>query len=290
LPWYTGPDDNTFPLYFDLMMYFGALRERSLVRNAVDAETWEILKGQLPSLGEGSDEFCDPTEEDWERLGALEIMICNYSRTSLVGLAREKIVETAQQWEADYLFWWDDDMRLEKSAFLRLFRHQKPVISALAFTARHPIHPVIYRLTEKWDVQNQAKVVERSDIVFDYPRDQLIGSEDIGGDLAVGAAVMLFDMDVFKQIPKPWFTSTGCGEDFFFCYRCQEHRVPRYVDTSVKTFHLEHAARWCDESSYWYAREHHRDLYQDAFKHEVINEVVGGKVITITPNGERRET
>ena len=29
-PWYAGADENTEPFYLDLMMYFGALRKRSI--------------------------------------------------------------------------------------------------------------------------------------------------------------------------------------------------------------------------------------------------------------------
>ena len=288
LPWYIGPDDTTFPLYFDLMMYFGALRERSLVRHSIlemlGPEAWNNVAADLPSLGEGRFPLADPTEEDWDRLGKLEIMICNYSRTSLVGLARENIVDMARKWDADFLFWWDDDMRFDLDAFMRLFRHDKPVISALAFTARPPIFPVIYRLTEKWDQQHQKMIVEKSDIVFDYPRDQLVGSVEIGGDLAMGAAVMLFNLDIFKTIPKPWFTSTGCGEDFFFCYRCQEYNIPRFVDTSVKSRHLEHTPRWCDEERYWHDREHGKQYYEQQYPELKVKDVVGGKVVATTPS------
>tara|TARA_R110000824_G_scaffold253662_1_gene442647 strand:+ start:760 stop:1638 length:879 start_codon:yes stop_codon:yes gene_type:complete len=268
-PWYTGPDDNTFPAHFDLMMYFGALRERSLWVNSLDDEEAEKVLEKLPSLDETSYDkgLADPTLEEWKKLGKLEIVLVNHSRTSLVGLAREMIVETAVDLKADYLFWWDDDMRFEKDAFLRLWRHQKPVISALAFTARDPIFPVIFRLTEKWDMANKNKVAEKSEIILDYPRDQLIGSADLGGDLALGAAVCLYDMAIFKQVPKPWFMSTGCGEDYFFSYRCKEFSIERWMDTSVKAAHVHHAVRWCDEKFYWESRENFAETYEQEFKY-----------------------
>tara|TARA_R110001606_G_scaffold19359_2_gene71159 strand:- start:1040 stop:1918 length:879 start_codon:yes stop_codon:yes gene_type:complete len=266
-PWYTGPDDNTFPAYFDMMMYFGALRERSMWVDSLDDEDVEKALDKLPSLDETSYDkgLSDPTLEEWRKLGKLEIILVNHSRTSLVGLAREMIVDTAVDLKADYLFWWDDDMRFEKDAFLRLWRHQKPVISALAFTARDPIFPVIFRLTEKWDMANKNKIVEKSEIVLDYPKDQLIGSADLGGDLALGAAVCLYDMNIFKQIPKPWFMSTGCGEDYFFSYRCKEFGVERWMDTSVKTAHVHHTVRWCDEEFYLNSRKEFSDTYEKEF-------------------------
>jgi hypothetical protein len=280
MPWYTGPDDHTFPLYFDQMMYFGALRERSMWVDAMPFQDAEDMLRKLPSLDEsGYDKvLADPTMEEWEKIGKLEIYLVNYSRTSLVGLARENIVDAAVNIDADYLFWWDDDMRFEKDAFLRLWRRQKPVTSALAFTSRHPIFPVMFRLTERWDNANNSKVIEKNEIVMDYPKDQLVGSEDIGGELALGAAVCLYDMRVFKQIPKPWFMSTGCGEDYFFSYRCKEFNIERYVDTSVKTDHLAYAPSWANEGAYWASRETEKEAYVDTFG-DCMKDVVNGKAV-----------
>ena len=283
MPWYTGPDDNTFPAYFDMMMYFGALRERSLWVNNLDDDEAKKLLEKLPSLDEISYDkgLADPTLEEWRSIGRLDIILVNHSRTSLVGLARELIVDTAVSIEADYLFWWDDDMLFNKDAFLRLWRHQKPVVSALAFTARKPSYPVIFRLTEKWDNVNNAKVIEKNELVMDYPKDQLMGNEDIGGELALGAAVCLYDMGLFKEVPKPWFMSTGCGEDYFFSYRCKEFGIQRYMDTSVKTEHLKHAPEWSGEDSYWRDREFNHEDYQKEFG-EHIKKVVDGKVVNDT--------
>lgn len=280
MPWYTGPDDNTFPLYFDQMMYFGALRERSLWVSELGAEASSKVIPNLPSLDEKDYEktLADPTSEEWGEIGKLEIFLVNYSRTSLVGLARERIVDISLGLDADYLFWWDDDMRFDKDAFLRLWRHKKPVVSALAFSARDPIFPVIFRLSEKWDNTVGAKVVEKNEILLDYPKDQLIGSEELGGELALGASVCLYDMAVFKEIPQPWFASTGCGEDYMFSYRCKEYGIPRYMDTSVKTQHLMHAPRWAGEDLYWHNREHNLPKYIDEFGSHV-KEVRNGEPV-----------
>jgi len=285
LPWYSGPDDSTFPLYFDQMSYYGGLRERTLWRDRLGHDKFMELLPMMPPLDmmPGKDGSADPTEEDWKRLGKLELMISNYSRLSLVGKAREYIVDMCLDWDADYLLWWDSDMRFDHSTFLRLFRHDKPVVGALAFTARHPIHPVMYRVIEKWDSINKLDMIEGSDIVLDYPKDQLVGNEEVNGKLAMGAAMTLYDMKVFKQIPKPWFSSTGCGEDFFFSVRCHKYNIPIYIDTAVKTQHKEHSPRWADEESYWREREVARDSYVAQFGNNVGHirdgELVQGKDI-----------
>ena len=260
LPWYAGPDETTFPFYFSLMSYFGAMRERSLWYKQVGKEAFSDTV--LPPLDEtqGDDGRAELTLEEWEAISPLELVLCNYSRTSLVGKAREHIVETALGVDADYIFWWDSDMLFDYSAFVRLWRHQVPVVGGLAFTARHPIFPVIYRINEVEVPGNRG--FESSEPVFDYPEDALITNEDVSGELAFGAAMMLTDVKVFREIPLPWFASTGCGEDWFFCHRCMEYGIPRYLDTSIKSQHKEHSPRWADEETYWQSREMMHDAYE----------------------------
>lgn len=278
LPWYAGPDVDTFPLYFDIMMYFGALRERSLLYDRFKRqdhldEFWRLLES-LPTLDEtGKDPRANPTREEWDRLSPLQIGICNYTRLSLVGRARELIVDSALEWDADWIFWWDHDMRFEHSTFMRLWRNNVPVCAALAFTARHPFHPVIYTVKEaRFDPRNKATLTESSAPLLDYPRDKLVSNEDVGGEIAFGSGVMLTKVDVFKEIPKPWFACTGCGEDWFFCHRCGEYGIRKYVDTRVKTQHKEHNARWSDEEAYWRERELVPEAYENLMKALIVRE------------------
>tara|TARA_R110000824_G_scaffold57612_1_gene156649 strand:- start:2387 stop:3223 length:837 start_codon:yes stop_codon:yes gene_type:complete len=258
LPWYQ-PDGDTFPVNLDMMMYLGGLQERS---RHVARDGFSCIDGLPPLELSGTDPLAEPTKEDWDRMGELEIMGSNYSRLSLVGKARELIVEMALEWDADYLFWWDADMRMQHSTFLRLWRHDVPAVGALAFTARDPIHPVIYRVSKRLDPLSGLEMVENSEVVLDYPRDALISSEDFGGDqIAGGGAAVLYNMDIFKEIPQPWFASTGCGEDWFFCNRLAEYNIPYHVDTGVKTQHKKHSPLWADEASYFESRDRIPEQY-----------------------------
>jgi len=269
--WYAGPDDNTAPYYQNFFGYLGALRQRTLFRQRMQAQGdvvgFELLEDSLPPLSEGFIDpmgLAEPTAEDYEKLGVLDIGMINRSRLSMVGRAREMVVEGAQEWGADWLLAWDSDMLFPVSGFMQLWRRQKLVCAALAFTARHPIHPVIYRMRTHRDPQG-FDVIDGSDIVLDYPRDALLDDAVVGGPLAFGAGMVLFDMRVFRELPKPWFNSTGCGEDWFFCHRLSKHGIPRYVDTCVKTMHKEHTARWACEETYWPERLAARQTYADLF-------------------------
>lgn len=272
LPWYNGPNEDTFDLYFDLMMYFGALRERSLWVSRLGADLVKDL--ELPPLSEGVEgDKAEPTIEEWESLGEFQLGVANYARTSLVGLARECCVDMALEWDADYILFWDADMKFERAAFLELWRTQKPVVGALAFTARYPVVPVIYSVTQE-KLKDGGYLVESSQPFFNYPEDSIVTNDTVDGELAFGSGVMLIDMKVFKVIPKPWFTSTGCGEDWFFCHRCAEFNVERVVNTKVKTKHKEHVARWVDEAVYKDERRQrgheYKEVYGDVVKWEEI--------------------
>jgi len=277
-PWYTGPDQDTYHLYFDHCAYYGALRERSLWRSRAGKENFDKILPLLPPLDEhGADVgWGEPSAQEWDDLGELQLALNNRGRISLVGKAREMIAEDALDWGADYLLSWDADMLFPHWAFLQLWRAKKPVVAALAFTARPPFVPVMYKISDK--VSRAGTTIYQSDTVLDYPRDQLFGSEDLGGELAFGTGLVLYDMKVFRELPKPWFNTTGAGEDWFFCHRCAEYGIPRYVDTRVKTIHKEHTPRWVGEESYWRDRELRADEYKKLYG-DSVRRVEGGKLV-----------
>ena len=268
MPWYDGPDVKTFAMYQDFFMYLGQLRERTIFREAIGKEEFDKILPTLPSLHIGA----DPTIEDYDRMGKLDIALIDYSQTSLVGKARDLIIEGALQWEADYVFMWDADMGFEYSSFLNLWRHNVPVVGALAFTARPPFYPVIMRIIEQSHSNDLPSFT--SEIVFDYPKDQLITNKDVGGAIAFGSGVILLNTAIFKQIPQPWFYSTGCGEDFHFCTRCHEYGIQRYVDTSVKTTHKRWDVDFISEEYYEKYKEENQQIYKDNWPESAGIEVV----------------
>jgi len=62
---------------------------------------------------------------------------------------------------------------------------------------------------------------------------------------ATGAGCIMYDMDIFKKMPDPWFKfrtneSTGLpvGEDIGFCEDLKEAGYRIFVDTAVPSDHL----------------------------------------------------
>jgi GT2 family glycosyltransferase len=162
---------------------------------------------------------------------------------SLVGMARERIVERCLEWGADYIMWADDDMILPNSALLSLYRNQKDICGALAFTSRDPIQPVIYKFKKIFDEQTQQDGTDIS-VIEDYERDALQKVD------AIGSGVVLVKADAYRKMGKPWYSSYGMGEDIFRCHRAAQHGIEVWVDTRVKTHHKKAMPQWHNEDVY----------------------------------------
>jgi hypothetical protein len=116
--------------------------------------------------------------------------------------------------------------------FERLYKHQKDIVGALAFTRFAPHKPVIYIMDEGFDpVEKKNYYTSRAWLA--YPKDQLVECD------AVGFGAVLINVDVLKKLPKPWFTAaTGMGEDIQFCYEARRAGIKVYMDTATKLGHL----------------------------------------------------
>jgi len=216
------------------------------------SKTTRILIG-LPSY-KGPHKWCfDNHYEMMYRLGRLaerephrfEFNLCSEVGNSQIGQARDRLCQAALDQDMDYVLFWDDDMRFPTDSFERLLAHKKPVIGCLAFTARQPITPVLYRFTRGWDFKDRRN---RIDIypIFRYERDSLVKVDGLG------SAMLLIKTSVFRTIPKPWFYGhINCGEDIHFAVQCYENNIPIFCDTSLKAQHYPNeVSQWHDEDMF----------------------------------------
>lgn len=248
LPWYQGAHRDVSAQMLTLFNYFGKLSERLRYLNSqrpLSESQWYL--DWLPKL----DPY-DPTgdaEVTLDMVGTeIEFSIADQMGCSLIGLARERCVDVALGWEADYVFFFDSDMHVPTSAFLKLLRNDVPIVAALAFTGRDPITPVVYKAEEIYepDPEREGEGLIHFDYspVLHYEKDALQQVD------AIGSGVMLIKAEVFKQIKKPWFYTVGVGEDIYFCLRAKREGIPVYVDTRVKTPHLMTYSGWQTEAKY----------------------------------------
>jgi len=145
----------------------------------------------------------------------------------LIHDARNLLVKEAKRIEAHYILFLDDDMILPTDLFVRLFNHQAPIVSALAFKRRPPYEPCIYH----WEFnKNNGMLGVR-------PAYELVkkGLKKVD---ATGFGAILINMEVFDKIKEPWFELRDYGEDIDFCLKCYDAGIPIYCDTDLIVQHI----------------------------------------------------
>jgi len=156
----------------------------------------------------------------------------------LTALAREKLVEQALASGMDYIFMYDDDMILPIDTVEYLLgdmeKHpEMDVVAPLAFMRNPPHYAVIYTTIEGYDQQKHQPYFINQ-FVKNYPKDTLIECD------AVGFGAVLIKMETVRKMKAPYFFSTtGSGEDIYFCMKSRQEAGARiFMDTRVKLGHL----------------------------------------------------
>ena len=155
---------------------------------------------------------------------------------TLIFTQREKLVDEALEWGADYVLWVDSDMRFPANTIEIMLSRNVPILGVNATTRREPVMPTAMNL--KLDrSDNEVKQV--------WTKIESRGKKGIEQVTAVGFGVTLIKTDVFKKLPKPWhdviWTDHGnvIGEDVSFCVKCLEQDIPVFVDHEL-SMHIGH--------------------------------------------------
>lgn len=155
---------------------------------------------------------------------------------TLIFTQREKLVDEALEWGADYVLWIDSDMRFPANTIEIMLARDVPILGVNATTRREPVMPTAMNL--KLDrSDNEVKQV--------WTKIESRGKQGIEQVTAVGFGVTLIKTDVFKKVPKPWhdviWTDHGnvIGEDVSFCVKCLEQDIPVFVDHEL-SMHIGH--------------------------------------------------
>lgn len=140
---------------------------------------------------------------------------------------RNDIVQTAQQVKATRLIMMDADMIYHPKTITRLLSHRLPIVGALCFRRYPPFDSIMLR----GNVNGYLSVDE-------WGKDELVEVD------ATGAGCIMYDMDVFRRMPFPWFkfrkdhNGIGVGEDIGFCQDLRAAGYKIFVDTSIPADHL----------------------------------------------------
>jgi GT2 family glycosyltransferase len=124
-----------------------------------------------------------------------------------------------------HLLFIDDDMVFPPDTLKRLLSHQKEIVGVVYHSRMFPPTPVV--------------VTEEGQTVKVDGLEPLIKCGHVGG------GVMLIDLEVFKKIERPWFTTkthengfTIMGEDAWFCSQARKAGYTIWCDTTLQIGHL----------------------------------------------------
>ncbi len=140
---------------------------------------------------------------------------------------RNDIVENAMAQGITHLMMCDTDMLYHPLTVPTLLAHKLPVVGALCYRRYVPFDPIMLRGSlgdyESIDEWKPGELVEVD---------------------ATGCGCLMFEMSVFRKMPKPWFKfrhldgGEGIGEDIGFCSDLKDAGYKIYVDTTVPSGHL----------------------------------------------------
>lgn len=199
----------------------------------------------------------------------------------LTQMAREKLIAVALEAEMDFIIMYDDDMLLPPDMVLRFLetmeaRPYVDVLAGLAFMRSAPHYAVMYNVKEGYDeVRHQDYYINHW--VVDYPKNKLVECD------AVGFGAVCIRMDMVRKMKAPYFMSTtGTGEDIFFCHNAKEQANARiFMDTRIKVGHLGDPI--LIDEAYWeqYRKTHKIDKAKGEFKYSKDQEEVQNELLAL---------
>lgn len=141
---------------------------------------------------------------------------------------RNDIVKKALAMDATKLIMLDTDMVYHPKTVTSLLARNLPVVGGLSFRRYPPFDSIMLK-----------RIGLQYESINEWEEGELVEVD------ATGAGCIMYDMDIFRKLPDPWFkfrkeedTGRSIGEDIGFCedLRAAGYRI--FVDTSVPSDHL----------------------------------------------------
>ena len=148
--------------------------------------------------------------------------------TGSIADARNSLVQQALDAGASRLLMLDTDQIYPADCLTRLMSHNVDVCGVRVHRRWQPFDPIFLR----GEIGKYRHVSE----------EEMYSGELIEVD-ATGTGCLLFNMDVFLKIDRPWFAFSHhegkpVGEDIHFCNKARTAGVRIYVDTAIEVGHM----------------------------------------------------
>lgn len=173
-------------------------------------------------------------------LGMRKVGETKYTITcsSLIYDSRNQMAKKAVEEGYDRVLWLDTDMDFEPDLMERLsarLDEGKEFVSALYFTRKAPVRPVIYSECGYFELEGGA--VRPVVVWYDnYPENDIFKVQAAG----FGAVMMTTDLikRVLDKYGLPFAPMLGFGEDLSFCGRASQIGAELWCDSSIKCGHV----------------------------------------------------
>ena len=145
---------------------------------------------------------------------------------------RNNLVDKALQIGATHLMMMDVDQVYHPQTITRLLSHKLPMVGALVHRRYPPFDSLMLKTVEINERRNGYVSID------EWEEGALVEVD------ATGSGCLMFNMDVFRKMPRPWFKASinpdgsVVGEDIHFCQELKAAGYRIFVDTSVPAGHL----------------------------------------------------
>lgn len=145
---------------------------------------------------------------------------------------RNNLVDKALDIGASHLMMMDVDQVYHPETITRLLSHNLPVVGALVHRRYPPFDSLMLKAVEIDERRNGYVSID------EWKEGALVEVD------ATGGGCLMFNMEVFRKIPRPWFKvqknpdGSTIGEDIGFCMELKKAGYRIFVDTSVPAGHL----------------------------------------------------
>lgn len=141
---------------------------------------------------------------------------------------RNNIVERALYEGCTHLIMMDTDQIYPADTIPRLLAHNLPVVGARVHRRYPPYDSLMLRIEEVDEHTNKYVSVD------DWEEGELVEVD------ATGGGCVMFNLDVFRKLPYPWFKDgrEGVGEDIGLCQDLKAAGYRIFVDSSIEVGHM----------------------------------------------------
>ena len=180
-----------------------------------------------------------------------DMTAANHEAESQQARAQGRVPRIVPPVRFDFVLWLDDDVQPPEDIITRLMAHDLPIVSALYYMRKDPHLPVAYLPT------NDPNIPDRFWHLLD------VDAAPLREVAAVGFGAVLIKLEVFRDIPQPWFAwrpasevymvddqtisetrakreeldHRTVGEDLYFCIKAGRSGYKVHLDTTIVCTH-----------------------------------------------------